>query len=210
MRAIATASAVSILLLAAARADEGQVQLGEGPGKEAVVASCATCHSLDYIPMNSPFLDAKGWEASVNKMIKVMGAPISPEDAAQIREYLTAHYGKGASPPAGAAAPAGATAVPASTPGEPPRTPELLEKGRASYARYCASCHGPGGAGDGPAAKALRPPPRDLTGVKGGAAGVFAVLNTGVKGTAMVPFKHLSESDRWAIAHYVDSLKTGK
>ena len=34
------------------------------------------CHSLDYIPMNSVFLDRKGWEASVTKMMKVMGAPI--------------------------------------------------------------------------------------------------------------------------------------
>ena len=39
------------------------------------------CHSLDYIPMNSVFLDRKGWEGSVNKMVKVMGAPISEQDA---------------------------------------------------------------------------------------------------------------------------------
>jgi hypothetical protein len=30
----------------------------------------------------------------VNKMIKVMGAPISPEDAAKIVDYLTEQYGK--------------------------------------------------------------------------------------------------------------------
>jgi mono/diheme cytochrome c family protein len=33
----------------------------------------------------------------------------------------------------------------------------------AAYARYCASCHGAGGKGDGPAAGALVPPPTDLT-----------------------------------------------
>ena len=36
------------------------------------------------------------------------------------------------------------------------------------------------------------------------------MLKTGMKGTAMVPFTHLSEGDRWAIAHYVDSLREAK
>ncbi len=87
--------ALSLLLAAApALADEGQVKLKDGPGKEVVQASCVMCHSLDYIPMNSPFMDQKGWEASVNKMVKVLGAPITPENAAKIQEYLAAQYGK--------------------------------------------------------------------------------------------------------------------
>ena len=43
-----------------------------------------------------------------------------------------------------------------------------------------------------------------------GAAGVFETLSTGVKGTAMVPFKQLSEEDRWAVAYYVMSLREGQ
>ena len=35
--------------------------------------------------------------------------------------------------------------------------------GAVLYRRYCASCHGVDGRGDGPAAAALSPPPRDLT-----------------------------------------------
>jgi mono/diheme cytochrome c family protein len=35
--------------------------------------------------------------------------------------------------------------------------------GEALYRRYCASCHGSAGRGDGPAALALSPPPTDLT-----------------------------------------------
>jgi len=35
--------------------------------------------------------------------------------------------------------------------------------GHDLYLRYCASCHGIGGKGDGPAAVALQPPPADLT-----------------------------------------------
>ena len=94
----------------------------------------------------------------------------------------------------------------------PQQTPALLAQGRTAYGKYCASCHGPSGQGDGPAAKALKPPPRNLVTqpVKGGAPAVFDVLGSGVKGTAMIAFKHLSETDRWAIAHYVASLDTQK
>jgi mono/diheme cytochrome c family protein len=83
-----------MLAAAAALADEGEVTLKEGPGKDVVLANCVTCHSVDYIPMNSPFLDEKGWEAEVTKMVKVMGAPVRPEDAETIRNYLVTHYGK--------------------------------------------------------------------------------------------------------------------
>jgi hypothetical protein len=44
--------------------------------------------------MNSPFLDRNAWDGSVNKMIKVFGAPINPGDAKSIVEYLKANYGK--------------------------------------------------------------------------------------------------------------------
>ncbi len=97
MRAIAVtvaATAAVLLLASAALADESELKLREAPNKDLVVASCAICHSLDYIPMNSRFLDRKGWEGSVNKMIKVMGAPITPDDATKIVEYLSTQYGK--------------------------------------------------------------------------------------------------------------------
>jgi mono/diheme cytochrome c family protein len=83
-----------VLFPAAVQADEGQVQLRDGAGREVVEANCSVCHSLDYIPVNSPFLDRKGWEASVNKMIKAMGAPIRSEDVPSIVDYLSSNYGK--------------------------------------------------------------------------------------------------------------------
>jgi hypothetical protein len=43
--------------------------------------------------MNSPFLNAAGWTAEVNKMIKVMGAPIDDTDAKAIADYLAKNYG---------------------------------------------------------------------------------------------------------------------
>lgn len=83
-----------LLVPAAAFADESTIKLKAGPDMEAVQHNCSICHSLDYIQMNSVFLDRKGWEAEVNKMIKVMGAPIKPDDAPKIVNYLATHYGK--------------------------------------------------------------------------------------------------------------------
>ena len=67
---------LALLAAAPSLADESAVKLKDGDGKQVVEANCVACHSLDYIPMNSVFLDRKGWEASVTKMMKVMGAPI--------------------------------------------------------------------------------------------------------------------------------------
>ncbi len=83
-----------LLPLTAVAADEGQFRLKEGAGRELVEANCATCHSLDYIQMNSPFLDRKGWEATLSKMVNAMGAPVPKEDVPMIVEYLNQHYGK--------------------------------------------------------------------------------------------------------------------
>ena len=41
--------------------------------------------------------------------------------------------------------------------------PVLAELGAPLFQRYCVACHGTGGRGDGPAAKALVTPPADLT-----------------------------------------------
>jgi mono/diheme cytochrome c family protein len=85
---------LALTLAAPALADEVAVQLAPGQGRDTVAAHCTMCHSLDYIELNSPFLDRKGWEASVSKMINVMGAPIAKDDAAAIVDYLVQHYGK--------------------------------------------------------------------------------------------------------------------
>lgn len=85
---------LSLLMMEAAIADESEIKLKEGPGKEQVSVHCAICHSLDYIPMNSVALDRKGWEKTVDKMINVMGAPIPPEHVPVIIDYLARQYGK--------------------------------------------------------------------------------------------------------------------
>ena len=84
----------ALLSVLPASAGEGDFHLKDAPGRQLVEANCTMCHSLDYIPMNSPFLDRKGWEASVNKMIKVMGAPVAEADVQKIVDYLASQYGK--------------------------------------------------------------------------------------------------------------------
>ena len=87
------AALAASMLVAGAHGDESRVRLAAAAGSDLVQARCAICHSLDYIPMNSPFLTRTGWEAEVRKMIKVMGAPIAEPEVAPIVDYLTAHYG---------------------------------------------------------------------------------------------------------------------
>ena len=89
-----TAVTLAIAFAAAAHAGEEKVKLKDGPGLDKVRQNCIACHSLDYIPLNSPFLDEKGWEAVVTKMVKAFGAPIKPEDQKPIAEYLARYYGK--------------------------------------------------------------------------------------------------------------------
>jgi cytochrome c5 len=67
--------------------------LRDGPGRDVVRANCSGCHSTDYIAMNSPFMKRAAWEATVSKMVKVMGASIQPDDVPLIVEYLTKYYG---------------------------------------------------------------------------------------------------------------------
>jgi hypothetical protein len=90
MRTFVIAFVAALIALPAAAAD---VQLKKGPGLDKVEANCQACHTLAYIPMNSPFLNAAGWGAEVTKMIKAFGAPIDDGDAKTIAEYLAKNYG---------------------------------------------------------------------------------------------------------------------
>jgi sulfite dehydrogenase (cytochrome) subunit B len=74
-------------------AEEKPIELKKAPGLDKVETNCASCHSLDYIQMNSPFPSAAVWDAEVTKMIKAFGAPIEDADAASIKDYLKQNYG---------------------------------------------------------------------------------------------------------------------
>ena len=88
---------VGLTVAGTVAAQESKVQLADGPGKDKA-QQCIACHSVDYIIMNSKFMDKAGWTASVNKMIKVFGAPIPESDVEPIAAYLAQHYGKAPAP----------------------------------------------------------------------------------------------------------------
>src|SRR5262245_29033342 len=90
--AILAAAAVFVALPLSAQ--EAKLTLKPGDGRDKVMINCGVCHSIDYVGMNSPFLDRAGWEGSVNKMIKVFGAPIAAEDVPVIVGYLAENYGR--------------------------------------------------------------------------------------------------------------------
>jgi len=90
-------------------------------------------------------------------------------------------------------------------------TPEIVTHGADKYKVLCASCHGPSGQGDGVAAAALNPKPRNFALAGGWKKGrkpsqVFETLTKGLPGTSMGAFNTESAENRWALVHYVLSL----
>jgi hypothetical protein len=58
-----------------------------GPGSDAINNNCLACHSADHV-LNQPSLPREAWQEVVNKMITAYKAPISPDDAKAIVDYL--------------------------------------------------------------------------------------------------------------------------
>lgn len=88
-------------------------------------------------------------------------------------------------------------------------TEDLKTRGKEIFNTQCVVCHGPNGKGDGAAAAALNPKPRNFTEAAGWKNGrkvtdVFTTLKNGLN--AMPSFATLSTDDRWALTHYVLSL----
>ena len=91
-----------------------------------------------------------------------------------------------------------------------PRAAPDLEAASRTYQASCASCHGAGGRGNGPAAAPLDPPPTDFHDVararQRSLYGLYNTITLGVPGTAMASFAQLSDAERWALAFYVGGL----
>ena len=58
-----------------------------GPGSNEINNNCLACHSADHV-LNQPSLSRLAWQEVVDKMITAYKAPISPDDAKAIVEYL--------------------------------------------------------------------------------------------------------------------------
>lgn len=89
-------------------------------------------------------------------------------------------------------------------------SPEAIARGEASFARYCAICHGPRGGGDGLQSEGLVPGPTDLSQATWRASTspreVFFVIREGVHGTAMPSWRSLGEDEAWDLTAFVLSL----
>jgi hypothetical protein len=59
------------------------------PGKGAMIANCAGCHSPSMI-LTQPRLTPDQWKGTIKKMREVYKAPVDPAAEADILAYLTA------------------------------------------------------------------------------------------------------------------------
>jgi high-affinity iron transporter len=84
------------------------------------------------------------------------------------------------------------------------------ETGQKIYERNCLACHGVAGAGDGPAARALRPPPTRFNVAEYWAGTseqkVKAAIKTGRPGTSMMGFGSLTDEQLTSLVAYLRTL----
>jgi high-affinity iron transporter len=93
-----------------------------------------------------------------------------------------------------------------------PTRPVDVTRGRALYEQNCALCHGATGAGDGPAAKTIVPPPATIGHSElmhtVSPALMYRIVSVGVQGTMMAGWaSRFSSDERWALIAYVNSLR---
>ncbi len=88
-----------------------------------------------------------------------------------------------------------------------------LERGATIYDVNCASCHGDGGMGDGPAGSALNPPPSPIAHTSQMMADDYLFWRISEGGaqfnTAMPAWKSLAEQARWDLVNYIRALGEG-
>jgi mono/diheme cytochrome c family protein len=94
-----------------------------------------------------------------------------------------------------------------------PADDESLERGAALYATNCASCHGDGGMGDGPAGSALIPAPAPVAHTSQMMADDYLFWRVSEGGTpfatSMPAWKFLDEQARWDMVNYMRALGEG-
>jgi len=88
-----------------------------------------------------------------------------------------------------------------------------LENGAELYQTNCASCHGDGGMGDGPAGTSLNPAPAPIAHTSQMMADDYLfwrISEGGIPfGTTMPPWNFLEEDSRWDLINYIRALGAG-
>ena len=100
-------------------------------------------------------------------------------------------------------------------------TKKNLNDGKSTYTKYCMPCHGVNGDGNGTSAKGLAVPPRNFTlgvfkfgqVVSGGLPhdeDFYKILKNGLTGTAMLPWKELSDQQMFNLVQYIKTFAPTK
>lgn len=84
----------------------------------------------------------------------------------------------------------------------PPVTPALLRAGARVYRDSCASCHGRGGAGDGPVVEKGFPRPPPLSAQALAPVETVAIVTRG-QGQMPALAEQVAPVERWAVAYYL-------
>lgn len=183
--------------------EPGDVQDETSRGANLFAANCASCHgsagkgdgpaSLSLLPKPADLTAARFSDERLSGVLwnGVVGSAMPPWrqlPAEDLRALIA--YTHSLSPD-----------------GTPSAQPANLEEGSALFLAACASCHGETGAGDGPAAGALAPTPTNFHLKQPTEQRAWEVLENGVPGTAMPPWKNqLSEDERHALVQYLRSM----
>ena len=85
-------------------------------------------------------------------------------------------------------------------------TSESVAAGQVVYERYCLTCHGENGRGDGPGGVGLEPPPADLAihVPLHGDADIFGFISNGIEGTDMLGLSNnLTDDEIWHVINFI-------
>jgi mono/diheme cytochrome c family protein len=78
----------------AARAqDPLAAELPDGEGKRILIASCISCHGLDYVAKLRGYYSREQWRDVVNTMVEY-GTALKAEEQEVLVDYLFQHFGK--------------------------------------------------------------------------------------------------------------------
>ena len=184
-------------------ADQGDLQEEANRGEVLFAANCASCHgfagagdgkaSASLLPKPANLTAARFSDERLSSVLwnGVAGSAMPPwrqlptEDLRSLIAYIQNLNASG----------------------EVLRTQEAAGLGKALFAATCASCHGVTGAGNGPTAGALAPAPTNFHLKKPSEERAWDVLENGVPGTAMPPWRdQLSVDERRALVEFVRSL----
>ena len=189
-------------------ADPDDLQEEVSRGVIVFAANCASCHgsagkgdgkaSASLLPKPADLTAARFSDERLSSVLwnGVAGSAMPPwrqlpaEDLRALVAYIHSLH-----PPSAAPSTQEATSL------------NLLLAAKSLFAANCGSCHGDTGAGNGPAAGALAPAPTNFHLKKPTQERAWDVLENGVPGTAMPPWRiQLRPDQRRALVEFVRSL----